>query len=65
MNYYDIEQARIEAQTTINRADQASREAARLITGRLMIAKVDCNTLEKLKRELKNYNMHTRTWMVG
>ncbi len=62
MNYIDIKNAREEAKNRIILADAATRDAAKLVAGRLRIAQVDCWTLEELKRELKNYNIHTGRW---
>lgn len=62
LTYHDIEQARIDAQQTLAKADQATRQAAQLIKGRLRSAGVPSWVLEELKRELKDYNMHTGQW---
>ena len=62
LSYHDIEQARVEAQRTIGYADKAVRQAASLSAGRLEKAGVQGYILEELKRELKNYNIHTGCW---
>lgn len=62
MNYIDIKNAREEAKNRIILADAATRDAAKLVAGRLKISRVDAWTLEELKRELKNYNIHTGRW---
>lgn len=62
MNYRDIRVARDQAEQDIERADQAVREAVKLITGRLKSAGVRWNYLDELKRELKDYNMQTNCW---
>lgn len=62
MNYSDINQARIQAVSDIEKADIAITQAARLIKGRLRAAKVSSWVLDDLKRELKDYNMVTGLW---
>lgn len=62
MNYQDIRMAREQAQREIELANEAARQAARLIAGRLRASDVQCRVLEELKKELRNYNMKTCTW---
>lgn len=62
MNYYDVDQARREAENTLRQADRAIREAADLIRHRLRSSSVRDPVLCDLKRELQQYNMHTGKW---
>ena len=62
MNYKDIENARFNAQKQIELADIAARDAAKICAGRLQIANVAPFILTALKKELKNFNMHTYSW---
>jgi hypothetical protein len=62
LTYHEIQQARIEAEQTIARADKATRHVARLIQGRLRASGIPGYVLEELKRELRDYNMHTGEW---
>ena len=62
MNYSDIRLAREQAQRDIYRADEAIRQAAQLIAGRLKSSRVQGSVLEELKRELRDYNMKTYSW---
>ena len=58
----DVEKAVNEARATINNANLCVGQMARLCAGRLRESGVSGYVLEKLKRELKNYNMHTGIW---
>lgn len=62
MNYRDVRRVRTEAQSQIDAADMGVRDAAQLIIGRLQVARVDCDTLYRLKKELRNFNMTTYCW---
>jgi len=62
ITYGNISAARRRAEQEIEMADCAIRQAADLIRGRLKVAGVQCWVLEDLKKELKNYNMHTGEW---
>jgi hypothetical protein len=60
MNITDMESVLREAKAEINRADLVAGSAARIIVGRLK--HVPPYVLVDLKRELRRFNMHTRTW---
>ena len=62
LTYSDVLDARRVAQETINNADSVARQAARLIEGRLRIARVDDATLATLKAELRDFNAVTKRW---
>lgn len=61
MNKFDmVREAMAEARATINAADRAAGEMARLLQGRLR--QVDRYTLVALKRELQHFNANTKEW---
>jgi hypothetical protein len=62
VNINDVRIARSKAMQDIETADNAVKMVASLCAGRLRIAGVSGYVLEKLKRELKDYNMHTGCW---
>lgn len=62
LTYDDVNNARIAAMHQINLVDKGTRDAAKLIVGRLQAAGVNAHTLKRLKKELKNYNCHTGEW---
>jgi len=62
MNYGDIGEARRKAEQDIEMANAAVRQATQLITGHLRSSGVWDDVLSSLKKELKNYNMHTGVW---
>jgi len=49
-----------EAERQINAADAVTSDMARMICGRLR--KVPTGTLNRLKRELRSFNIHTGRW---
>jgi len=63
MNYQEIRIAREQAQRDIEVSNSAVRQAAQLIIGRLRVSGVQGWVLEELKRELKDFNMKTYTWI--
>lgn len=50
------------AQRTIRNADTCTCKLAELMAGRLRSAAVDGSTLAVLKRELRDFNIHTGKW---
>lgn len=61
MNTFDeMRQALRDARTTMAAADSVANGMAELLVGRLR--KVSPVYLEKLKRELRDYNIHTGRW---
>jgi hypothetical protein len=49
-----------EAESLMKSVDKATESMAKLMVGRMR--KVSCYRLKKLKRELKDFNMHTCKW---
>jgi hypothetical protein len=62
MNYQDVIEVREQAQRDIEVADLAVRQAVKLVIGRLKSSRVQGSHLSELKRELKDFNMHTWCW---
>ena len=61
MNKFDqMREAVAEAKNTMQAADAVADSMARMLTGRL--SKVNSYTLTQLKKELRDFNMHTGTW---
>lgn len=60
MNWDDFRQAFNTARNTMNQADSVANEMADMLDGRLR--KVSGYRLEKLKRQLRDFNMHTGQW---
>ena len=60
MNFDEMKQAISQARSTFNLADSMASTLADLLVGRLRM--VSSWTLVKLKRELRNFNAHTKTW---
>ncbi|SDS24394.1 hypothetical protein SAMN05216198_1522 [Halopseudomonas litoralis] len=51
-----------QAHTTIRRADRVAGQMARLLRGRLRSADIPNYILRDLKKELRDFNMHTGEW---
>lgn len=62
ISFGQMVQAVEQAHTTIRRADMVAGQMARILKGRLRTANIPQHVLCELKKELKNYNMHTGTW---
>ena len=62
MEIEDMEMAVCNARLTLRNADKQVSEMARLITGRLRKCGVGWSALSELKKELKDFNIHTSTW---
>lgn len=62
MTYQEMLEAQNDAQRTIRNGDRAIKVLAELMVGRLRLAEVDRGVCEKLKRELKDFNMQTLQW---
>lgn len=61
MNKFDeMRQAVAEAKVTLSAADGVAADMARMLVGRLRCA--SGYTLQQLKRELRDYNIHTGRW---
>ena len=61
MNAYDqMRQAVQEAKVTMNAADSVANTMGQMLVGRLQ--RVDESTLRRLKRELRDFNIHTGRW---
>ncbi len=62
LTFTDVCNVVSDAKKTVNRGDEIVCRVSRLAVGRLQAANVPCSVLEALKRELKDYNIHTRCW---
>ncbi len=62
MNWTEFQTAYDDAKRTMRLADSQTAGMAAMIAGRLRRADVSGSTLEKLKKELRDYNIHTRLW---
>ena len=62
MEFHEMHEAIKDARQTINRADQFKNQMAGLFVGQLQASRIGDYTLCRLKRELRNYNMHTGLW---
>ena len=62
MTFDEMNEAVKQAQQTLRMADVFTHRMATMIAGRLQKADVYHDTLVSLKKELENYNMHTRSW---
>lgn len=62
MNWSDFHQAVRDAKNDVEKGDKAIEELGYLMKGRLRSSGVPCSVLEALKRELKDYNIHTMSW---
>ena len=62
MDLYDVRQARSKAAQELEVADKAVQMVANLICNRLRASNVNHPVLRDLKRELKDYNIHTGKW---
>ncbi len=52
------------AENDINRVNSLTNQMAGLCAGRLRKGAVSCDTLASLKRELRDYNIHTGGWKI-
>lgn len=62
INRYQLDEIVKEAEREINQANDTTRRCASICSDRLKSSGVYHGDLCKLKRELANYNMHTREW---
>lgn len=62
MTFKEILDAKNEARRTIRDGDRAARELADYLVGRLRVARVDGDVCAILKRELRDFNIHTGCW---
>jgi len=60
VSLYDIEQAVLEANRQLNRVRDNASSMVDLITGNLR--HVPAYKLKRLKKELRDFNMHTGEW---
>lgn len=60
MNWNEMMSAVEDAERTMNNAREAARRVAKLLVGNLR--HVSDGTLKQLKRELRDYNIHTASW---
>jgi hypothetical protein len=61
MNTYDMERAVNETREQIKEADRLATSLANILRGRLRHVN-SAGALKELKRELRDYNIHTGTW---
>ena len=61
MTYNEMKDAINEAESILRKADWCATDIAGILVGRLHKVK-NGETLESLKKELKNYNIHTGCW---
>lgn len=61
MSLWDMQQDIRKANETLRNADCVAGELATMLPGRLKHVSID--TLTKLKKELRGFNMHTGEWM--
>ena len=59
--FEDIRRAVVQAETTLRAADTVADSMARLLAGRLRHV-ASGYVLTKLKRELRDWNIHTGSW---
>lgn len=62
MNWDDFRDAFNKAKQTINIADRHVQDMAGMVAGRLRVSNVSASVLAELKKELANFNMHTKEW---
>lgn len=62
MNWDEFNAAVEDASGTVRRGDQAVRKLANLCVGRLRSACIDDYVLVALKKELRDFNLHTLRW---
>lgn len=62
MNFHEMREAVENAEHTIRTGDQAAKDLAYLLRNRLQVSGVSPWTLTLLKRELRDWNMHTSEW---
>ncbi len=62
MKWEELDEAVCEAQQTLNLADDHVRSMAKMVIGRLQQADVRNSVLTALKKELRDYNIHTGKW---
>ena len=62
MTFTDACNAVHDAERTIQNSNRLVRGAADICRGRLRSADVSSYTLAQLKRELRDYNIHTGRW---
>lgn len=61
MNIFDEMRGAVrQAESTLRAADSVADSMARLLEGRLQ--KVSPSVLKQMKRELRNFNIHTGEW---
>lgn len=62
LSWNEVRQGIREAEVTIRNAEQNVCFMVSIIIGKLKSSKIPHNYLCKLKRELKDFNMHTGKW---
>jgi hypothetical protein len=62
MTYQELAMAVQDAKNTLEKADSCTGQLARMMAGRLRESNASAYTLAKLKRELRDFNIHTGKW---
>ncbi len=62
MTFDEAKRAIDEACRTLRAANSQANEMASILSGRLKSSGVSAYTLDKLKRELRDFNLHTGQW---
>ena len=62
MTLNEAHTAILDAERTIQNADHIVYKVARICAERLRSSNVPCYVLKELKRELRDYNIHTGRW---
>lgn len=64
MNFIDMQSSVDEAKTTLRHADALTEKIATMLLGRMRTMKSWSQTevLKSLKKELRDFNSHTRKW---
>lgn len=60
MNWSEADKAIQDARRTMSNADRVANQMASILIGRLR--HVSVYRLQELKRELQDFNAHTKTW---
>lgn len=62
ITFDEVAQAVDDAEALRRKVDHQAVKMANMIVGRLRSSNISGYTLERLKRELRSYNIHTQTW---
>lgn len=62
MNWDDFRESFNDGKQAIRQGDSVARQMAEMLTGRLRKANVNYSVLTALKKELRDFNIHTGEW---